>query len=674
MVNIAILARNLNQENTLYQSASEEGLLVSTCWEQQKALSGISTIKKRELKITLENLLHTRWSGVIKIELSKKGENPRYFLPAFLYGRNRGEVPQRVENQFPRIRKEQDCPSSPEWMIRADRISHPAAIIFDEGNIWGIAASPYFIMDEGEKKQWQPDRVGSFYQYAGFGCSYLVEVEQVQEKLCYTLGYENAPWLFVDSHHIKERASMSEQNSFTIEAGERISIVLEVYEGKAESELAVHTILKDIYIKYHQKPRVGDTIEETVKLMSGAVAKDCWEEDKMMYAAQVFETEQEGCYRYNELGSFSWTNGLSVAVPQLIAAIRIRDEEIRKQALECIHGIISGSMNERSGFPYTAYTEGHWSNHGWWFDLMETSGHSSYIVGQGIYYLLKAYEYEKRLMDCDREEWLAYAEPIIEYMEGSKNQDHEYPYIWSETTGAGLEYDSFSGTWCLAAIAYYSYLTGEKHYIRGLIESEAHYYEAYVRKVECYGTPLDTSKAIDSEGILAYIRAMKYLYLLTKDEKYLDHMRDGLYYEYTFKFIYNVPIQVAPLSKVGWSSCGGSVTSTCNPHIHPMSSSIVDEMLFYLERRADNYIYTRMLDTIGWGCQCHNTYEKEYDYGHRGWMSERFCYSEGLLTENYPTGEPSSTWFCLMPWAVGSILEGLAGDYWERRNKESNTY
>jgi hypothetical protein len=24
----------------------------------------------------------------------------------------------------------------------------------------------------------------------------------------------------------------------------------------------------------------------------------------------------------------------------------------------------------------------------------------------------------------------------------------------------------------------------------------------------------------------------------------------------------------------------------------------------------------------------------------------------------------ASTWFCLMPWAIGSILDGLAGDYW----------
>ena len=45
-------------------------------------------------------------------------------------------------------------------------------------------------------------------------------------------------------------------------------------------------------------------------------------------------------------------------------------------------------------------------------------------------------------------------------------------------------------------------------------------------------------------------------------------------------------------------------------------------------------------------------------------MSERYCHSEGLLKETYPDGSPASTWFALMPWAAGCILEGLAGEAW----------
>ena len=91
-----------------------------------------------------------------------------------------------------------------------------------------------------------------------------------------------------------------------------------------------------------------------------------------------------------------------------------------------------------------------------------------------------------------------------------------------------------------------------------------------------------------------------------------------------------------------------------------MSSSIIGEMMYYLEEREDDYIKSRMEDTKLWSCQCHNTSDGEYGYGKTGWMSERFCHSEGLLTETYPDGSPASTWFALMPWACGSILEGLA--------------
>ena len=98
-----------------------------------------------------------------------------------------------------------------------------------------------------------------------------------------------------------------------------------------------------------------------------------------------------------------------------------------------------------------------------------------------------------------------------------------------------------------------------------------------------------------------------------------------------------------------------------------MSNNAVDEMLYYVSRREDGYVRQRMEDTVAWGCQTYNRYDREFDHGLQGWMSERFCHSEGLLTETYDDGSPASTWFCLMPWASGSILEGMVGDYCDSR-------
>lgn len=296
---------------------------------------------------------------------------------------------------------------------------------------------------------------------------------------------------------------------------------------------------------------------------------------------------------------------------------------------------------------------------------MHTGGHSAYLAGQAMYYILKAYYYEKKLNDKEHKEWLEFVKPVLRVFDENKNSAGEFPFVFSEEDGSGLEYDSMSGAWCLAAIAYYMQITGDKSYLEQAQRSEQHYYDKFVRRVECYGAPLDTDKAVDSEGVLAYIRAVRYLYDLTQQEKYLHHMKAGLDYEFTFKFMYNSPVQIPPLSEIGWSSCGGSVTSTANPHIHPMSSTIVDEMLYYYDKTGDEYVLSRMRDTAAWGCQTYNTYEGEYGYGKRGWMSERFCYSEGLVVETYPDGSPASTWFALMPWAGASIIEGFVGDYWD---------
>ena len=167
--------------------------------------------------------------------------------------------------------------------------------------------------------------------------------------------------------------------------------------------------------------------------------------------------------------------------------------------------------------------------------------------------------------------------------------------------------------------------------------------------------------------MLSYIRAVRMLHELTGKEKYLDHLRDALCYEYSFKLCYNTPVQVPPLSALHWSSCGGSITSVANPHIHPMSSTVIDEMLYYLRFRTDSYIRSRLEDTALWSLQTFNTHDGEYGYGRTGWMSERFCHCEGLLVEKYPDGSPASTWFALMPWACGSILEGICGDLWNNR-------
>lgn len=645
-------ARSKTQSGTEYLPLPVHNLTASV-----KTLEGDgSAAHPVQTDILIANAGAAPWVGVIHIQLPFSKKNPRFFLPAFLYGRNRGEAPQRVHCEFPRLREgTPERPSSPWWMVRSDRLSHPVALVFDSGRVYGFSTSPYFVCRNGKKEQWVPELNGEFLQFGGYSCSLA------EGTIGYTIGYENAPLLFVNAYRVHERAPLGD-NCFELAPGEALKIRINVFNYPANDEQGINPAIETTYRQYHQPPRKGVTIRAAVSDLSHAVYRDAWLPNETAYAGQVFE--RQGGYEFSKILSLSWTNGLSVAVPMLLAALRLGSEPMRLQALSCIQNILEKSMNPATGLPFDACNEGVWSNHGWWFDGLPVPGHSSYLCGQALFYLLRAYEFEKRLGGRTHDDWLIYVKKALKRIEPTKNTDNEYPYFFSEITGAGIEYDSFSGTWCLAALAYFSWLTDDRSHLNSLKASEKHYYDFYVRHMECYGAPLDTCKTIDSEGVLAYLRALHYLHALTGESIYLSHMRDAFHYEFSFKFCYNTPIQFPPLSR-GWSSCGGSVTSVSNPHIHPMSSSIVDELLYYVGQTGDEYVRSRMIDTIRWGLQTYNTCDREYDFGKKGWMSERFCYSQGLVYQTYPDGSLASTWFCLMPWAVGSILDGLTGQLWD---------
>lgn len=648
---LRISARARDGEGTDYRPIGELGLTASL-----SMLEGNGSLDAPErVRIRVENPSGQDWRGVVHLEYIFAEKDARFWLPGFLYGRNRGEAPLRTDAKFPRLRPgKPECPASPWWMVRGDQLSHPAALALADGWLWGLTASPFYVREGAEVLPWRPGGPRELAQYAGFTCSLE------RGSVGYTLGYECAPWHFIQSHNVRERAPLG-AGCVTIPACGRLEAEVLLYRFRTGAETSVYDVTERVYRLWHEPPRQAGSPEQAAADLSRAVSRDAWMPERQCYAGFVFE-RPDGSAWFRELPSQTWTNGLSVAVPVLLAAHRLKDGAMRDQALRCIRTLTEGSVNPASGLPYAARQDGVWSNRGWWFDGMRTPGHARYLVGQALWYLLAAYRAERENEGAEHPEWLAYAGGALAAAERQKNSDGEYPFVFSERTGAGLEYDSLGSAWCLAASALYCQLTGERERLPELARSEEHYYESYVARAECYGGPLDTDKAVDSEGVLALIRAEACLHRITGEGRYLDHLRDALGYAFTFQFCYNTPLDVPPLCTAGWSSCGGSITSTANPHIHPMSSTVIPEARYYLSLRRDSYIAGRFRDMTLWSCQTYNHFDREFDYGKTGWMSERFCYSEGLLTERYPDGRPASTWFALMPWACGSILEGLLRD------------
>ena len=153
-------------------------------------------------------------------------------------------------------------------------------------------------------------------------------------------------------------------------------------------------------------------------------------------------------------------------------------------ALQCIDHIVQTSINPQNGLPFTAEIEGEWSNRGWWFDMLPVPGHAAYLIGQAVYLVLKAYMFEEKLSGKKHESWLEFARKVLTVTEQSRNGDGEYPYVFSEKTGAGLCYDSLSGAWCMAAASLYCALTGETGWLVNLLNSEQYYYRAFVSRME----------------------------------------------------------------------------------------------------------------------------------------------------------------------------------------------
>ncbi len=218
-------------------------------------------------QVTIRNEGNTAWSGVIKLDLSFDAVSPRFWMPGYLYGTNRGDAPLQGESKVPRMRKgPAEFPASPWWMTRSDRMSHPAVFAFTGDRIVGLSASPYFLKSGGRIVPWTPGVSGEWMQYAGFGC----DLERGQ--ISYTLGYENAPWFFLDCRHYSPRAPLS-GNRFTLVPGEEVCFTVSEFSYPARGETDLNAAMRKVYSMYHELPRRGQTPEYVVRTLAEAVAE-----------------------------------------------------------------------------------------------------------------------------------------------------------------------------------------------------------------------------------------------------------------------------------------------------------------------------------------------------------------------------------------------------------------
>ncbi|MGL4953188.1 MAG: hypothetical protein ACRC5Q_05235 [Culicoidibacterales bacterium] len=170
--------------------------------------------------------------------------------------------------------------------------------------------------------------------------------------------------------------------------------------------------------------------------------------------------------------------------------------------------------------------------------------------------------------------------------------------------------------------------------------------------------PIDTKDAVDEEGNLAFITGLKTVHEQTKLQAHLELLVHCLHYEYSWKFAYNTHFVHEPLKSLQWSSCGGSITSTHNIHIHPMGNLIAEELKYVYELTQNQYFLQRLQDTLLWGLQSFNTEVHNFGFGKAGWMTEQFFHTDAVQDD--PTRiEDDGIWPDYLPWGAACILLSL---------------
>lgn len=565
-------------------------------------------------------------------------------IPAVLFGDN--NLAHVEEAVFPHLtaarRDEPNC--SPYWEFRADRASHPAAMAAFHGGVAALSIDPYTDNATGVSGRDAPTfvRNGLFARAVHAGAPGACGV---------TLGYRNTPLTYVNKRRFEPPTAHS------LRAG---TVTGTLHLAPAADRRALHDIVRALHGRYRRPATHALTDAEGIRTLTDALVTHGWIEADGNFADLKWDFERS---RFVSLrgpnDEIGWTGGAPTAYPLLVSGQRAGNPDAIDKATRVLDLIAATeSINPRSGWLWDMRgADGTCSNAGWWAG-MTGGAHCAYTNGEAVSYLLLADRFARQAMTLDRPAWRDTALKVLEQALEIQQADGGFGYTYAADDGRIADPEGFAGCWFIPALALAHELTGDARYLEAARRGMAYYYR-FVRDLCCWGTPMDTFKAIDQEGVLAFIRAARLLHESTLEDRWLEMLRDGALYEYLWRFVIRARPQVPPLAGSDWHACGGSITSTSNPHIHPMGLLISGDLHYLAEQTGDAYHHQRMREGIDWALNCLSLYPGQTRYGAPGTLTERFCPSDGLLIETWPDGSPASVWFTYHIWGAANVLEGL---------------
>ena len=625
--------------------ADENGTVIMTWLNADEGISVKLTLNSHASGHTGILSAEGKGHAVIRIvwELPDEGQGFT-FVPGFMYGNNAGG--NSPDATYPMLFDGSNGGRSrpwvsKEWMVRTDRSTHGFSSVICPANAYSLGGRDTCKYADGAVAE----KTGISTRSYG------------PHRLSFSLGFINSPFTY---------SPVVGRNFFSRPEG-----FVDLDKGMAESDVFMIRIpsegildsskklLRTAYGIQHDKVVFTGSLKDAITDIADALVKYGYDPDVKDFYVEIHN--DKGMMKRKAMFNSAWTGGARTAWPLLAAERKVQNETWHDVAVAVISNIAEKAISQESGLFFENFDPKtkKWNTRGWWTGMLEKPAHSGMINGEICYYLLLAYESEIRNM-MKHKTWLASVRSVMDRLVATQLDNGSFGYLYSEEDGSILDSDGFGGCWIVPALALLYIATQDKKYLSSALKA-MDFYRTFIEKFELHGGPMDTCKSPDEEGVLAWIKAARILHEITRDKKYLSDLINGLEYEFSWKFSYNVVNEIEPLKSANWHSTGGSVTSVNNSHVHPMGGIILDEIIYAYETTGDGYFKKRAADTLNWTLNSYLREDGFYGWGFKGQINERFCYTDSTLLERYPDGSPASTWFCGHSWASGSVLECLAG-------------
>lgn len=580
----------------------------------------------------------TPYDTKLKCELELMDEEELFHLiPCNIYGDN--NAAEAKPGEFPLLTKEHSevdfC--SPYWEFRADRAAVPLSSLGCKRGAVGIAIDPY----------------------SGTGNSFIRNgvFAALPDKFGAVLGYTNLPVTVVNR---------STPGPSTGDTAKKAAAEGRIYALTGKGRLEIHKMVRKEYDKLHERASYHKSYQEAAAGLLDSFVNLNWNDTDKEYTNRKCRIPADTVLKpWRNVTEIGWTGGAILAYPFVLSRYIMKEEAdaafAKAHSGEDIINRIVASYNEASGLFNDLMAPGEEDKsrvNGWWtyYGLVKDS-HCAYNVGSAAHYILKTLVFLKENRKSYQESWLEACKKVLDTVIELQREDGAFGYTYSITSKMVNDWNGFAGCWFAPCGAYLYRLTGEEKYLVAA-KKALRYYSSFVKELNCWGAPMDTWKSVDQEGNLAFVRGCRLVYEYTMEEEFLELFKIGAEYEYLWRYAFRSRPEYRPL-KDNWNSCGGSVTSVSNPHIHPMGVIIDADLRYLAEMTGDSYHENRARDSSAWLMQTLELYPDKTGYGRYGVLSERWCPSDGLTVERYSDGSPYSSWFSYNLWAAANAFEAV---------------